>query len=131
MAQRASRRADDAAHYPLFDQLGSTVALTDEQRRRAGRYVYEDPFGDNPVIVRHGVDRLPLRGRLPPPRHRLLQVRRALLHAADLGRWTQRDPLNQAFSHGKRTGTSTRRAIRSTWRTPQDVMSTGTMSATI
>ena len=97
VAQRANTSGTITRQYPLFDQLGSTVALTDSSGAVAARYVYEDPFGGDPVIS--GTASTPTRfaGGYRDPETGFYKFGERY-YQPDQGRWTQRDPLNQAFS---------------------------------
>jgi RHS repeat-associated protein len=97
VAERVNTNGQIARRYPLFDQLGSTVALTDEQGGVVGRYVYEDPFGNNPVASGNASTALRFAGGYYDPDIALYKFGERY-YMPSLGRWTQRDPLNQAFS---------------------------------
>ncbi len=96
VAQRTISSGGVARHYPLFDQLGSTVALTDSSGAVDARYVYEDPFGAHPAVS--GAASTPLRfaGGYRDPETGFYKYGERY-YMPDQGRWTQRDPLNQAF----------------------------------
>ncbi len=97
VVERVNTNGQITRRYPLFDQLGSTVALTDDQGNVVGRYVYEDPFGNNPVASGTASTALRFAGGYFDPDIALYKFGERY-YMPSLGRWTQRDPLNQAFS---------------------------------
>lgn len=96
VAQRTNSSGSITRRYPLFDQLGSTVALTDTAGAVVGRYVYEDPFGDNPVTSGTASSPLRFAGGYRDSETGFYKFGERY-YVPDQGRWTQRDPLNQAF----------------------------------
>ena len=88
-------------YYYLRDALGSVVAVTNDQGAVVRRHVYGDPYGEdvsNETVV-SGAPSNPWRfaGEYFDSETGLYKIGERYLDPA-LGRWTQKDPMMQAFS---------------------------------
>jgi RHS repeat-associated protein len=88
-------RQPGGRQYPLFDRLGSIVALTDASGNVDARYVYKDPYGAD--IDTSGTASSPFRfaGEYLDTETGLYKIGARYYQPAH-GRWTQLDPLDHA-----------------------------------
>jgi RHS repeat-associated protein len=96
----ARRNSSSSSHYYLHDALGSVAALTDASGDVARRYVYNDPYGEDVTVNDSGIpvdDPWRFAGAYRDVETNLYKMG-ARYYQTTVGRWTQRDPLNQAFS---------------------------------
>jgi RHS repeat-associated protein len=94
-------------YYYLRDALGSVVAVTNDQGAVVRRHVYGDPYGEDvsdDVIV-SGAPSNPYRfaGEYFDAETGLYKIGERYYDAA-LARWTQKDPMMQAFSPREANG---------------------------
>jgi RHS repeat-associated protein len=94
-------------YYYLRDALGSVVAVTNDQGAVVRRHVYSDPYGEdvsNDTIVT-GAPSNPWRfaGEYFDSETDLYKIGERYLDPA-LARWTQKDPMMQAFSPREANG---------------------------
>ncbi|MDP8942549.1 MAG: RHS repeat-associated core domain-containing protein [Actinomycetota bacterium] len=96
VAQRSGSAPE--RQYPLFDQLGSVVALTDGSGAVDRRFTYKDPYGEDvpEQVIDSGSKTTPYRfaGEYLDTETGLYKIGQRY-YAPTLGRWTQRDPVDQ------------------------------------
>ncbi len=80
--------------YYLKDHLGSIVALTDANGNESRRHTYRDPFGEDVHSTAGTYNPWRFAGEYYDSETGLYKIG-ARYYAPTLGRWTQRDPINQ------------------------------------